>query len=45
MQNNKERAEQFKIFNKIRSKAPDVPAEEIEKDVRGAIHAVRKKRA
>ena len=40
-----EREEQFKIFDKIRSKAPNLPVEEIEKDVRGAMQAVRKKHA
>jgi len=40
-----EREEQFKIFGRIRSKTPDVPAEEIEKDVSEAMRAVRKKHA
>ena len=40
-----EREEQFKIFDKIRAKAPNLPVEEIEKDVRGAMQAVRKKHA
>jgi len=40
-----EREEQFKIFDKIRSKAPDVSAKEVEKDVNKAIQAVRKKHA
>jgi len=39
-----EREEQFKIFDKIRSKVPNVTAEEVEKDVRKAIQAIRKKR-
>lgn len=39
-----EREEQFKIFNKIRSKVPNITAEEVEKDVRKAIQAIRKKR-
>lgn len=40
-----EREEQFKIFDKIRAKAPNLPVEEIEKDVRVAMQAVRKKHA
>lgn len=40
-----EREEQFKIFDRIRAKAPDVSAEEIEKDIRAAIQAVRKNHA
>ena len=40
-----EREEQFKIFSKIRSKVPDVPVKEVEKDVSKAIQAVRKKHA
>lgn len=39
-----EREEQFKIFDKIRSKVPNVTAEEVKKDVRKAIQAIRKKR-
>lgn len=39
-----EREEQFKIFDKIRSKVPNITAEEVEKDVRKAIQAIRKKR-
>jgi len=39
-----EREEQFKIFDKIRSKVPNVTAKEVEKDVRKAIQAIRKKR-
>ena len=40
-----EREEQFKIFDRIRSKVPDAEVEEIEKDVRAATRAVRKKHA
>lgn len=40
-----EREEQLKIFDKIRAKTPDIPAEEIEKDVSKAIQVLRKKRA
>jgi prevent-host-death family protein len=40
-----EREEQFKVFDKIRSKVPDIPAEEVEKDVCKAIRAIREKRA
>lgn len=40
-----EREEQFKIFDKIRAKAPNLPVEEIEKDVHEAARAVRKKHA
>lgn len=40
-----EREEQFKIFEKIRLKVPDMPAEEVEKDASKAIKAIRKKRA
>lgn len=40
-----EREEQFKIFDKIRSKVPDVPVKEVEKDVTKAIQAVRGKHA
>lgn len=40
-----EREEQFKVFDKIRSKVPDIPAEEVEKDVSKAIQAIREKRA
>ncbi len=40
-----EREEQFKIFDKIRAKAPNLPVEEVEKDVRGAMQAVRKRHA
>ncbi len=40
-----EREEQFKIFDKIRSKAPGVPVKEVERDVNKAIRAVRKKHA
>lgn len=39
-----EREEQFKIFDKIRSKVPDIASEEVEKDVREAMQAIRKKR-
>lgn len=38
-----EREEQFKIFDKIRSKVPDVPAKEVEKDVSHTIRAIRGK--
>ncbi len=40
-----EREEQFKIFDNIRSKVPDVPVKEVEKDVRKAIQAVRGRHA
>ncbi len=40
-----EREEQFKVFDKIRSKVPDIPVEEVEKDVSRAIQAIREKRA
>lgn len=40
-----EREEQFKIFDKIRTKAPGVSVKEVEKDVSKAIQAVRKKHA
>lgn len=40
-----EREEQFKVFDRIRAKMPNVAAEEIEKDVRAATQAVRKKHA
>lgn len=39
-----EREEQFKIFDKIKSKVLDIAPEKIEKDVRKAIQAIRKKR-
>ncbi len=39
-----EREEQFKIFDKIKSKVPYIAPEKIEKDVRKAIQAIRKKR-
>lgn len=40
-----EREEQFKIFDNIRSKAPDVPVKEVEKDVNRAIQAIRGRHA
>lgn len=39
-----EREERFKIFDKIRSRVPDIPAEEVEKDIGKAIQAIRKER-
>ena len=39
-----EREEQFKIFDEIKSKVPDVPPEKVEKDVQKALRAVRKNR-
>ena len=39
-----EREEQFKIFDKIKSQVPDIPAEEVEKDVNKTIRTIRKKR-
>lgn len=40
-----EREERFRILEKIKSKLPTVPEEEIQKDVAQAIHSVRKKHA
>ncbi len=40
-----EREEQFKIFDKIRSKVPDASVKEVGRDVSKAIQAVRKKHA
>lgn len=40
-----EREERFKILDRIKAKLPDIPAEEVEKDVRRAIQAIRKQRA
>lgn len=37
-----EREERFKIIDRIRAKLPDIPAEEVEKDVCAAIKAIRK---
>ncbi|MFH1283507.1 MAG: type II toxin-antitoxin system Phd/YefM family antitoxin [bacterium] len=39
-----EREERFKIFDQIRAKAPNIPSEEVDKDISKAIIAVRKKR-
>jgi len=39
-----EREERFKIFDKIRAKAPNIPSEEVDEDIQKAIQAVRKKR-
>lgn len=41
----RDREEEFKIFDKIRSNIPDIPAEEMEKDVNKAIQAIRGNRA
>ena len=40
-----ERRSRFEVINEIRSSLPDVPPEEIEKDVTQAIRRVRKVRA
>ena len=40
-----ERQERFRVLDRIKSKLPDIPSQEIEKDVREAIKGVRKKRA
>lgn len=40
-----EREEQFRIFDNIKSKAPDAPLKEVEKDVHRAIQAVRGRHA
>ncbi|MDO9513565.1 MAG: hypothetical protein Q7J59_03015 [Elusimicrobiota bacterium] len=37
-----EREERFKIMDRIRTKLPNIPAEEVEKDIRATIKAVRK---
>ena len=39
-----EKEERFKILDRIKTKLPDVPAEEVETDVNEAIEAIRKKR-
>lgn len=40
-----EREERFKILDRIKAKIPDIPAQEVEKDVRKAVQAIRKQRA
>ncbi len=40
-----EREKQFRIFDKIKFKVPDIAAEEIEKDINRAVRMISKKRA
>jgi hypothetical protein len=40
-----EREERFKVVDDIRVNLPNVPAEEVEKDVQSAVEASRKRRA
>lgn len=40
-----EREERFKILDRIKAGIPDIPAQEVEKDVRKAVHSIRKQRA
>ena len=40
-----EREERFKILDRIKNKIPDIPEEEIKKDVDKVIQTIRKKRA
>ncbi|MBL7081301.1 MAG: type II toxin-antitoxin system Phd/YefM family antitoxin [Candidatus Omnitrophica bacterium] len=45
MQFIQEREEQFQIIDRIKARLPDIPAEEVENDVRHAVQAIRKQRA
>ena len=40
-----EREERFKILEQIKTKIPDIPSEEIKKDIEKTIQTIRKKRA
>ncbi|MBI3312017.1 MAG: type II toxin-antitoxin system prevent-host-death family antitoxin [Candidatus Omnitrophica bacterium] len=40
-----EREERFKVLDQIRAKLPTLPAEDVARDVRDAVRAVRKRRA
>lgn len=40
-----EREERFKILDSIKSHLPDIPAEEVEKDINKTIRVIRKKHA
>lgn len=40
-----EREARFEVLNRIKARLPDVPAEEVERDVREAVRTVRGRRA